>query len=58
MLDLLFQHLLLLLLKLQSFYLNVKGFYITVVKAFDIDENATEHRLILGIKDNKNNNNT
>ena len=24
----------------------------------DIDENATEHRLILGIKDNKNNNNT
>ena len=27
-------------------------------KLFDMDENDTEHRLILGIKDNKNNNNT
>ena len=28
------------------------------MELFGIDENATEHRLILGIKDNKNNNNT
>ena len=41
---------------LLSFTLNLN--FLFNLKFNKNDENATEHRLILGIKDNKNNNNT